>query len=220
MYITDPDAPVPTYTVTGKVEAADHQPIADADVRLGSATVKTQQDGTFTIPDIKHGNYTVTASKADYDDASGDVNVDSQDVSVGTLTLNKEAVIETETLRTADMEVAVKKNFPSVYKYTMTKLDGKTMYGQTKDVRVVNINGTDVTVDDAVVSFANKSDTEAVYTLKVKDAAHSIDAVLTVSMVVEANTLHFTVTKIDNNAGENNPSPDGELPTSQFSFGS
>ena len=47
--------------------------------------------------------------------------------------LEKTAEIETEKLSTADMDVYVAKNFPSVVKYEMKKgdLNGKTFYGQT-----------------------------------------------------------------------------------------
>ena len=101
------------------------------------------------------------------------------------------------------MEVQIKKNFPSVLQYTMT--DGKVMYGQTKDVRTVEINGTNIELTDDDVTFKKVSDTEATYTLKVKDEAKKIDAVITVQITVKANQLHLNVTKIKNNLSEGIP---------------
>ena len=49
--------------------------------------------------------------------------------------------------------------------------DGKVMYGQSKDVRTVEINGTNIELGDDDVTFKKVSDTEATYTLKVKDEA-------------------------------------------------
>ena len=99
------------------------------------------------------------------------------------------------------MDVRVKKNFPSVYDYTMKKLGGKIMYGQPKDVRVITINGTDVTLKDSDVTFKKVSATEAQYTLNVK-SGDKINAVVTVQIKVVDNTLKLNVTKIVNKADD------------------
>ena len=87
--------------------------------------------------------------------------------------------------------------------------DGKVMYGQTKDVRTVEINGTNIELGDDDVTFKKVSDTEATYTLKVKDEAKKIDAVITVQITVKANQLHLNVTKIKNNLSEGIPEGNG-----------
>ena len=84
--------------------------------------------------------------------------------------LEKTAEIETEKLSTADMDVYVAKNFPSVVKYEMKKgdLNGKTFYGQTSAINTVRINGTDVKLSKGDVKATIKGD-KATYEMTVKN---------------------------------------------------
>ena len=186
---------VAKHNVTGKVVDASGAAIAGAEVVTGKNSATTAADGTFTLTGLAAGDYTLTVSAEGYDDATKTVTVADGNASVGNITLNKSAEVATETLSTAAMDVRVKKNFPSVYDYTMKKFGGKIMYGQPKDVRVITINGTDVTLKDSDVTFKKVSATEAQYTLNVK-SGNKINAVVTVQIKVVDNTLKLNVTKL------------------------
>ena len=195
------------HAVSGKVVDAGGAAIEGATVRLDKTKVKTGADGTFSFADIEEGEHTLSIAKEGYEDVSQQVTVSGADLAVDPITLNKTVQVASETLKTKKMEVQIKKNFPSVLQYTMT--DGKVMYGQSKDVRTVEINGTNIELGDDDVTFKKVSDTEATYTLKVKDEAKKIDAVITVQITVKANQLHLNVTKIKNNLSEGIPEGNG-----------
>ncbi|NEG88716.1 beta-sandwich domain-containing protein [Bifidobacterium aerophilum] len=199
VYVKDfPAADTATYAISGKVVDSAGKAIENATVRTGSTKVKTGADGTFSFSDLKNGTYTIAVSAAGYDDATKDVTVNGADATAGDITLNKAVQVATQTLKTGQMSVEVKENFPAVLKYTMTKLGGKVMYGQPKDVRTVNVNGTSVELTDDDVTFTKVSDTEAKYVLTVKNEAKHVNAKVTVEITVEKNTLSLNVTKIEN----------------------
>ncbi|MBL3899185.1 FIVAR domain-containing protein [Bifidobacterium longum subsp. suis] len=191
------------HAVSGKVVDTEGAAIEGATVRLDKTKVKTGADGTFSFADIEEGEHTLSIAKEGYEDVSQQVTVSGADLAIDPIALNKTVQVASETLKTKKMEVQIKKNFPSVLQYTMT--DGKVMYGQSKDVRTVEINGTNIELGDDDVTFKKVSDTEATYTLKVKDEAKKIDAVITVQITVKANQLHFNVTDIKNNLSDGIP---------------
>ncbi|OZG62320.1 serine protease [Bifidobacterium lemurum] len=196
------------YAVNGTVVDAEGQPIEGAKVRVDGASATTDASGAYTIGDLKAGKYTISVGKDGYEDVTKDIEIINGDLTVDAITLNEAAAVETETLSTKQMKVEVKKNFPSVLQYTMTKLDNRVMYGQSKDVRTVEINNTYVELTDDDVTFSKESDTKAVYTMNVKNAEKNIDAVITAEIVVEANTLDLNITKIENKLGdEEHPVP-------------
>lgn len=195
------------HAVSGKVVDAESAAIEGATVRLDKTKVKTGADGTFSFADIEEGKHTLSIAKEGYEDVSQQVTVSGADLAIDPIILNKTVQVASETLKTKKMEVQIKKNFPSVLQYTMT--DGKVMYGQSKDVRTVEINGTNIELGDDDVTFKKVSDTEATYTLKVKDEAKKIDAVITVQITVKANQLHFNVTDIKNNLSDGIPEGNG-----------
>ena len=195
------------HAVSGKVVDAEGAAIEGATVRLDKTKVKTGADGTFSFADIEEGEHTLSIAKEGYEDVSQQVTVSGADLAIVPITLNKTVQVASETLKTKKMEVQIKKNFPSVLQYTMT--DGKVMYGQSKDVRTVEINDTNIELGDDDVTFKKVSDTEATYTLKVKDEAKKIDAVITVQITVKANQLHFNVTDIKNNLSDGIPEGNG-----------
>lgn len=130
------------HAVSGKVVDAEGAAIEGATVRLDKTKVKTGADGTFSFADIEEGEHTLSIAKEGYEDVSQQVTVSGADLAIDPITLNKTVQVASETLKTKKMEVQIKKNFPSVLQYTMT--DGKVMYGQSKDVRTVEINGTNI----------------------------------------------------------------------------
>lgn len=104
---------------------------------------------------MKKANHTLSIAKEGYEDVSQQVTVSRRGSCHRSITLNKTVQVASETLKTKKMEVQIKKNFPSVLQYTMT--DGKVMYGQSKDVRTVEINGTNIELGDDDVTFKKVS---------------------------------------------------------------
>ncbi|RSX56995.1 endo-alpha-N-acetylgalactosaminidase family protein [Bifidobacterium samirii] len=200
MYVKDfPEADTSVYDVAGNVWH-DKGVVAGATVRIGDKTATTDAKGNFSVTGLKNGKYTLSVSAEGYEDASQEVVINGSSQLALQVRMTPAAVVETETLATEQMTVALKKHFPSVLSYTMS--DGKVMHGQSRDVRTVEINGTNVELTDDDVTFKKDGDTKATYVLTVKNEAKHVDAVVTVEIGVEKNTLHMDVTKIENKADE------------------
>ncbi len=72
------DAPVIITQITGKVtDKQNNQPIVGAQITTNPVTssVVTGSDGNYTIPDVKSGQYTITAKKDGYNDNTTTVSV-------------------------------------------------------------------------------------------------------------------------------------------------
>lgn len=206
MYVLDPTATFPKYDVKGKVLDAHKKPIVGATVKVAKQKpVKTGNDGTFTLPQLNPGTYTITVEQAGYDTLTKQITVSDAILNLDDITLMQSKPVETEKIATEDMDVLVHKHFPAVSQYTMKKLDNRVMYGQTKTINGVAINGQTIKLKESDVQFSKISNDKAQYVLNVKDAEHNIDAVLTVQLRAEKNHLHFDVTKIENKSGENHP---------------
>lgn len=213
MFLADSTLPAAQrYTVSGTVTDDQGRALAGARVEIGGTVAIAGADGSYTVNDLLNGTYTAKAYKFGYQDAAREVTVADAAVNNLTFKLQPAAAVPTETLTTPDMTVTVKKTFPAVHSYTMTKLGDAVMAGQVKDSRVVKINGTAVTLTNTDVAFKKMSPTEAQYVLTVKDAAHNIDAELTVQMIAKDNTLKWNNTKLDNLAGDTHPVQTVEFP--------
>ena len=194
-----------TYAVTGKVTDEDGKALAGAVVTTGSLTAETDNDGKYSLQ-LGAGKHELTITKAGYQTATTSVTVSDGNVEVNDVKLEKAAEIETEKLSTADMDVYVANNFPSVVKYEMKKgdLNGKTFYGQTSAINTVRINGTDVKLSKDDVKTTIK-DNKATYELTVKNEEKQIDAVLTAELTAKDNTVAFEITKVENKLEEGKP---------------
>ena len=84
--------------------------------------------------------------------------VSGADLAIDPITLNKTVQVASETLKTKKMEVQIKKNFPSVHAVHDDRRQGDVR--QSKDVRTVEINGTNIELGDDDVTFKKVSDTE------------------------------------------------------------
>ncbi len=79
-------------TVQGVVQDAEtNAPIAQANVTTSPPTqsVLTKEDGTFSLPDIPTGNYSVEATKTGYDARAVQVNVQENQTASATLLLER-----------------------------------------------------------------------------------------------------------------------------------
>lgn len=83
----------------GTVENAEtNAPIARANVTTSppTASVLTTEDGTFSIPDIPTGNYTITASKSEFDSRSVTVRVEEEKTTTATILLGPDQEHDSE----------------------------------------------------------------------------------------------------------------------------
>ena len=194
-----------TYTVTGSVTDESGKALEGAVVTTGNLTAETDKDGKYSLQ-LGAGKHELTITKAGYQTATTSVTVTEGNVEAKAVKLEKTAEIETEKLSTADMDVYVAKNFPSVVKYEMKKgdLNGKTFYGQTSAINTVRINGTDVKLSKGDVKATIKGD-KATYEMTVKNEEKHIDAVLTAELTAKDNTVSFEITKVENKLTEGKP---------------
>lgn len=194
------EEPVPVYTVSGTVlDAADNSPIANATVRVGTESARTDENGAYSIP-VEAGTYEVSVSASGYvaDIISGvEVNADK---SMEAVKLTKKAAIAYENyIEAGTLKAAVSKNFPQVYQYKLT-VDGseKVVSGQGTDLSTVEINGTAIT---PVMGEVQINADNAVYPMTLQDEAASIDMAMTVKISVAENDLTWEVTDIKKNEG-------------------
>lgn len=110
--------------------------------------------------------------------------------------------VVSETLTSGTLTVKIDKAFPRVIDYT---LNGKTLKGQPSKLSTIKINTVELT---PTVTFEKTNDSTAVYTLTAVDTEHFINAVLTVQVSVENNTLNYEITNIEN---KNNVVADAEI---------
>lgn len=103
---------------------------------------------------------------------------------------------ETVTLTNDAMNVTVDAKFPRVIKYDLA--NGNVVYGQTKTLDTIRINGVDLTVDPEKVVTTEAAD-KVTYKFPLKSADNTIDMEMTCELVIENNTLAFNITEIKNN---------------------
>ena len=219
IYLQDDDTPeAPTYALSGTVTDAEGAALEGATVHLDDESDTTDGEGAYSFEGVAAGEHTLRVSAEGYESASRQVTVTDGDLTVDPIALTRKAAIASETLTSDAMTVTLNRHFPSVLQYEM-KDGGAIMHGQSEDLRVVEINGHKVTLTDDDVDFHKDGDAKATYTLRVKDAANSIDATLTVEIAVEDNTLDLTVTKVRNNlVAEGTAVKDEEHPIQTISF--
>lgn len=103
---------------------------------------------------------------------------------------------ETVTLTNDAMNVTVDAKFPRVIKYNLA--NGDVVYGQTKTLDTIRINGVDLTVDPEKVVTTEAAD-KVTYKFPLKSADNTIDMEMTCELVIDNNTLAFNITEIKNN---------------------
>lgn len=191
--------PAPTYTVSGKVVDAQGAGIAGASVSLNTTlTATTDAEGNYTITGVVSGSYGVTVRKTGFNPGTGSVTVSDAAATVSDITLTERAVVEGDTVISSDvMDVTIDPEFPRVIKYTMKQgADaGKYLYGQVEELNTIRINGIEITPTIAT----SLTDSKATYVMTVRDDMNGINAVITAELVVEANTLAFNITDIQDN---------------------
>jgi hypothetical protein len=104
------DAPVIETKITGKVtDGKTNSPLAGVQITTSPVTssVNTGQDGNYTIPDIKAGQYTITAKKDGYNDNTATVTIsEGQSVAADVQLIQQGAELAVST-QTLDFDVAL-----------------------------------------------------------------------------------------------------------------
>ncbi|WP_223589541.1 endo-alpha-N-acetylgalactosaminidase family protein [Neobacillus bataviensis] len=97
-----------------------------------------------------------------------------------------------DTIKSDYLDVIIDQVFPRVIEY---RVGNKVMGGQKSPVYGLKVNGT---LYYPEVSFEKLSESEALYTLKVKDEIENLDAVFKVSLKVNKNKVIYTFEDITN----------------------
>lgn len=105
---------------------------------------------------------------------------------------------ETVTLTNDAMNVLVDAKFPRVISYEMKNINNTVVYGQTKTLDTIRINGVDIKVNPDEVTTTQAAD-KVTYQFPLKSEANNIDMVMTCELAIKDNTLAFNITEIKNN---------------------
>ncbi len=197
------------FTVNGKVVNEQGAAIENATVRLGQEKGRTAADGTYSIPNVEEGEYSVSASAKGYQPRTLDQNVTvDADKTLADIELKeKEEVSYTEDQYISNfaLRVAVSKTFPQVHQYEIgTGEDRKIFYGQETPLTKIRINDVNITPEMGQTVI---SGTSAEYPMTLKDEAANIDLAMKVKISVPENTedslrnLTWEVTELTKNAG-------------------
>ena len=89
------------------------------------------------------------------------------------------------------MSVTVDAKFPRVIKYDLA--NGDVVYGQTKTLDTIRINGVDLTVDPETVVTTEAAD-KVTYKFPLQSDDNTIDMEMTCELVIENKTLSFNIT--------------------------
>ena len=107
--------------------------------------------------------------------------------------LKPETAMETEILHSEQMEVIVSKEFPQVISYKMKEHNNAVMNGQKNRLSTLKINDIEIFPE---VSSQKAADHKVEYTLKCMDG--DINCTLKAEIVLDADTLRWAVTEIEN----------------------
>lgn len=188
--------------VSGRVVDADGNPVHGAEVTLGTATITTDEDGTYLFENIGSGTYTISAAMKGYQAGTAEIAVEEEDVTADDIILTKGSDIQfegDECLSSEQMDAAISSTFPQVIGYTMKggNDDGKKFYGQTTKLTQLKLNNKVMVTP--TVEFTKNSDSKATYVMTIDE--QGIRAVITAVLEVRDNTLSFDIIRIDADAG-------------------
>lgn len=200
--VFEAEAPVVTYRVSGKVQDTEGSGISGATVQIGDASAVTDEAGNYAVDDVLAGDYVLAVSKSGYQRVTTSIKV-TEDLSLEPITLEEAGQVTYDTyIESEEMKVAVSESFPQVMQYEMKgDLQGKVFYGQTEELNIIQINGTDIAVTEDNVETDIAGD-KATYIMSLKNEGAHVDCVLTAELKVVTNTLEFHITDVKNNLTE------------------
>ncbi len=192
-------APTPVYTVSGNVKSADGQPIADAIVRIGYDSGKTDASGAFSFG-VEKGTHDVSVSAAGYMPSTQKGVEISGDTTLGEIQMTpRSANSYTDWIQKDSLKAAVSRTFPQVYQYKVTADGRETEFmGQEEALSVIKINGVEITPDMGNVQI---NADHALYPMTLQSEDGTINLNMTVKISVKENDLTWEVTEIQKNTG-------------------
>ena len=203
----DQGKPTVYVDVTGKVMDESQNPIAGANVRMGSYNETTAEDGSYKFSGIPADEYTLVVSKTGYQTTSTQIQLPENDFTVEDIVLKESEPVDytaPDTIASEEMEVGIDNTFPRVIGYTMKTeaLNGKKMLGEIEANNTIVLNKTSFSNAGVVVTpkvtYTKTADNQATYVMEVKDDANAIDATITSTLTVEKNTLTYKITSVEN----------------------
>lgn len=184
--------------VSGKITDSDGNPLKNAQVSIDSTSVKTADDGSYTIRAIEVGTHTMSVSTPGYVAVSKEITVTEGESNVFDVQLSPKPELDLtqyEKISTEYMDVYVGKEFPVVARYVVKGEDGSPIFrGQEENINEVYINKTAIVPVN--VSTAGTADSRT-YTMDLVNDAANINLTMTVKISVDDNDLTWEVTSLD-----------------------
>ena len=190
--------------LSGTVITKEGTPIADAVIRIGINSVKSDVNGRYQFDALEVGEYSIAATKAGYEAYSKVINVQEDNNVVDIILEEKESLDLTEydTIASDTMKVYIGKTFPIVSRYQMLKdgaeIEGQYMRGNETKLNTVEING--ITIEPTVTVESEGKDFR-VYSMHVEKNENNINLDMKVKVSVEENNLTWEVIEINKAEG-------------------
>lgn len=188
-----------TGTVTEKGEGG----LADATVRVGNKSAKTDGNGKYQFDALELGTYTMAVSKPGYQAFSGEVTIEDKKDNVKDITLELKAPLDLskyDSISSDEMKVYIGKEFPVVARYQMLangqEITDTYFRGNETELDEVAING--VAIKPEVEVTETKADSRT-YAMHVEKDDINLD--MDVKVSVKENELTWEVTKLEKAEG-------------------
>lgn len=184
--------------VSGKVTDVDENPLKNALVSIGSDSVRTAADGTYTLKGIEVGTHTLSVSMSGYVAHSAEITVAEGGENVFDVQLSPKPELDlTQYAKISSkyMEVYVGKEFPLVARYIVTGEEESPIFrGQEEEITAITINS--VAIEPTNVETTEAADSRT-YKMDLVNEAANINLTMTVQISVNGNDLTWEVTKLE-----------------------
>lgn len=183
--------------VTGTIKDASQTPLADAVVRFGTHTARTNEQGQYTLHGLELREYAVSVSKRGYVPHSQNFTV-SQTNKVLDANLSAKAELDLsnyDSIESDTMKVYIGRNFPLVARYVVK--EGELVFlGNELPLNTLAVNGQELTPQ---VSIKETLANQRTYTLRVESG--NVRFTMDVLIKVEGNHLTYQVTRLTKDSG-------------------
>lgn len=190
--------------LSGTVKTKEGTPIANAVIRVGINSVKSDVNGVYQFDALEVGEYNMAVTKPGYEAYSKAINV-QEDNNVVDIILEEKASLDLtqyDTITSDTMKVYIGKTFPIVSRYQMLKdgveIEGQYMRGNETDLNTVAING--ITIEPTVTVESEGKDFR-VYSMHVENNENNINLDMKVKVSVKENDLTWEVIEVNKAEG-------------------
>ncbi|MGG7141957.1 endo-alpha-N-acetylgalactosaminidase family protein [Clostridium nigeriense] len=190
--------------VSGSVSDKDGNPISEAVIRIGTKSVKSDENGNYQLDGLEVGEHNMAVTKAGYKAYSKVVNVEEENNVVDIILEEKEELDLTEydSIVSDTMKVYIGKTFPVVARYQLLKdgveIKDQYMRGNETKLNTVAING--VTIEPTVKVEETESDYR-IYSMHVENTQNNINLDMKIKVSVKENDLTWEVTELNKAEG-------------------